>query len=242
MASTVADRWFTGEDRGDRVTAITEPHVNAFFRSWMFHLPGRDADLVVDAGMGLACLSSVLPLTPGKPVIAVASHVHADHVGSLHEFADRRGHRDEADAFSSMADADTFADIFREMHAPVTALPREGWQPEDYRIAPARLTTILEAGDTVDLGDRVFRVLHLPGHSHGCIALLDERDGLMFSGDSIYDSDLVDDLPCSDREAYRNTMRRLLDVDVRIVHGGHGPAFDKVRLNRIALDYLDAAD
>ena len=41
--------------------------------------------------------------------------------------------------------------------------------------------------DIIDLGDRRFRVVHLPGHSPDSIGLLDEHDGLFFSGDAIYD-------------------------------------------------------
>ena len=93
----------------------------------------------------------------------------------------------------------------------------------------------------VDLGDRQFRVLHLPGHSPDSIALFDERDGLFFSGDAIYDDTLIDDLPDSNRAAYRRTMERLLDLPIRIGHGGHGPSFDRTRMREIAADYLRQA-
>ena len=74
----------------------------------------------------------------------------------------------------------------------------EGRMPTS--IQPAPLTMLLGEGDLVDLGDRRFRVLHLPGHSPDSIGLLDERDGLFFSGDAIYDDTLIDDLPDSDRD------------------------------------------
>ena len=74
---------------------------------------------------------------------------------------------------------------------------------------------LLGEGDIVDLGDRRFRVLQLPGHSPDSIGLLDERDGLFFSGDAIYDDTLIDDLPDSDRAAYRATMARIVDLPVR---------------------------
>jgi glyoxylase-like metal-dependent hydrolase (beta-lactamase superfamily II) len=81
-------------------------------------------------------------------------------------------------------------------------------------------------------------VLHLPGHSPDSIALFDEMDGLFFAGDAIYDAMLIDDLPDSNRADYRATMRRLLDLPIRIGHGGHGPSFDGVRMREIASDYL----
>jgi len=81
-------------------------------------------------------------------------------------------------------------------------------------------------------------VLELPGHSP-CIALFDARDGMLFSGDAIYDDRLLDDMPCSDIDAYRRTMRRLIDdIDPRIVYGGHGEPFDGNRMREIAKTYL----
>ncbi len=224
---------------GANLVAFTEPFLNDYFRANFYHLKGRDLDLVVDAGMGLAPLLPLLDLTPGKPVLAVATHIHADHVGSLHEFADRAGPRPEAEAFATMEDRWTFAGEFRSLAEPVAALPHEGWRAQDYRIRPAPLTRILDEGDRIDLGDRSFTVLHLPGHSLGCIGLYEERDGLLFSGDAVYDDTLIDDMWCSDRDDYRATMRRLVDLPVRIVHGGHGASFGEARLKEIAREYLD---
>ena len=217
--------WFSKTRIDANLIAFTEPFLNDYFRANFYHLEGRDRDLVVDAGMGLAALTSELALTPGKPVLAVATHIHADHVGSLHEFSERAGPRLEAEAFATMADRWTFAQEFRSLAEPVTVLPHAGWKAEDYAIRPAPLTRILDEGDVVDLGDRRFTVLHLPGHSFGSIGLFDEHDGTLFSGDAIYDDTLIDDMWCSDRDQYRATMRRLLDLPVRIVHGGHGDSF-----------------
>ena len=66
-------------------------------------------------------------------------------------------------------------------------------------------------GDVVETGDREFEVLHLPGHSPGSIALWERSSGSLFSGDAIYDGVIVDNLPGSDVEIYRETMNWLAD-------------------------------
>lgn len=231
--------WFSRCRLAPELDMFTEPHVHSFVRANVFHLRGRDRDLVVDTGMGLARLSAALDLTPGKPVLAIATHIHLDHVGSLHEFAERAGPSMTAEAFGIMPDELTYAGMFREMAEPVTLLPSGGWRAEAYAIPPAPLTAALGEGDRVDLGDRCFTVLHLPGHSPDSIGLLDERDGMFFSGDAIYDAMLIDDLPDSDREAYRRTMARILDLPVRVGHGGHGESFSPERMRAIARPYLD---
>ncbi len=231
--------WFRKRRVSDDLTVLDEPYVHEIFRSNVWHLRGRDADLVVDTGMGLGILSAALDLTPGKPVVVVATHAHVDHVGSLHEFAERAGPRIEAEAFATMEDKVTYADAFRALKYPVSAKPSDGWNAKKYRLTPAPLTRLLDDGDVVETGDRVFRVLHLPGHSPGSIGLLDERDGLLFSGDAIYDDELYDELPDSDRDAYRATMARIAGLPVRIVHGGHGESFDAARMREIARRYIE---
>jgi glyoxylase-like metal-dependent hydrolase (beta-lactamase superfamily II) len=230
--------WFSKDVISGRVTRICEPHVHKFFRANMFHVVGRDADLVIDFGMGLGDLRSALDIRPGKPVLAVATHVHVDHVGSFHEFEPRLGHAAEAEAFARMPDADTLAGYFRKQPEALTAAAPTGMTPEAYRISPAPLTRILAENDVIDIGDACYTVLHLPGHSPGSIGLLDHRTGEFFSGDAIYEGGLVDDLPGCDIEAYKVTMKRLSELDVDVVHGGHGTRFSRDRLREIAITYL----
>ncbi len=232
--------WFSKEVISDRLTRLWEPHVHRFFRANLFHIIGKDADLVVDFGTGLGCLRGALNIQSGKPILAVATHIHVDHVGSFHEFENRLGHQDEADAFSYMNDADTLANYFRGQSEALNQAPPADILLEDYRITPAPLTQILTENCNIDIGNACYTVLHLPGHSAGSIGLLDQRTGTFFSGDAIYEGQLVDDLPGSDKNIYNNTMRRLLELDVNIVHGGHGNQFGNLRMHEIAKKYIEA--
>jgi glyoxylase-like metal-dependent hydrolase (beta-lactamase superfamily II) len=67
----------------------------------------------------------------------------------------------------------------------------------------------VDEGDTIALGSRVFEVMHTPGHSPGGICLLDHEAGIFFSGDTVYDSRLFDELPGSDINSYVKTIARL---------------------------------
>ncbi|RWP34916.1 MBL fold metallo-hydrolase [Mesorhizobium sp.] len=230
--------WFSKTVIDAATTMLTEPFVHDFVRANIWHLRGRDVDLLVDTGMGICPLAPEIDTPDGKPLLVVATHIHLDHVGSLHEFPLRAGPRMSAAQFDSMDEAVTYAHMFHDLDGAVSKLPAPGWKAAEYRIPPAPLTRTLDEGDLVDLGDRQFRVLHLPGHSPDSIGLFDEADGLFFAGDAIYDALLIDDLPDSDRSAYRRTMQRLLDLPVGIGHGGHGPSFDGNRMREIATGYL----
>lgn len=239
MSAEAGPGWFAVADLGGGLFSIHEPQVHRFFRANIFLLHGRDADLLIDFGMGLRPLAPlVAELASGAPMIAVATHSHADHIGGFHEFADRRAHSSEAAACASMPDDATFAPIFRGLDEPVAVLPEPGWRKDGWRIAPAPLTARLEEGDTIDLGNRRLDVLHLPGHSPGSIGLLDSQNGLFFPGDAIYRGTLVDDLPHSDRTTYRATMERIAALDIAIAHGGHNEAISGQEMRDIARGYL----
>jgi len=91
----------------------------------------------------------------------------------------------------------------------------------------------------IDLGDRRLAVLHLPGHTPGEIGLWEEATGLLFSGDCVYESGiLLDELPESNVADYVKSMRRLRDLPVRIVHGGHDDSFGRGRLLELIDEYV----
>jgi glyoxylase-like metal-dependent hydrolase (beta-lactamase superfamily II) len=231
--------WFEVTPLGPALWRTTEPAVNPFYRANAYTIHGRDADLQVDFGCGLAPLRPALPLT-GRPVIAVATHAHVDHVGGLHEFSDRRGPAAEAATFAAMDDAGTLQLWLRggAEGAAYSSPPAPGFRLADWRLVPAPLTLALSEGDLIDLGDRRFRVLHLPGHSPGSLGLLDEAAGLFLSGDAIYDDMLVDDVPGASVADYLRTMQRLLTLDFAAAHGGHGPEMTRARLREIAGNYI----
>ena len=238
----MAENWYATRMVEPGLSVVTEPFVHDYFSANVFILEGRERDLVIDTGMGLRPLRDSLALTPGKPVIAVATHIHLDHVGGLHEFEERAGPAVSAAAFATMPDALTYAGMFRGFPGAVTRAPSPGWSSEDYRLAPAPLGRALRSNDRIDLGDRSFTVFALPGHSPDSIGLLDEEDGLFFCGDAIYPGGLIDGLPDSDRRAYRSTMRLILSLPIRLACGGHGEVMDPGTVRMIAEDYLHATD
>jgi len=89
----IAERWFEIRPLGDGVTLITEPHVDPLIRCNIWHLRGRDRDLLIDSGLGIASLADAARSLFERPLTAVATHTHYDHVGGLHEFPERVVHR-----------------------------------------------------------------------------------------------------------------------------------------------------
>lgn len=244
----VVDPWWQVIPAGAGVTKLIEPQVASLLRCNVWHVRGRDRDLVVDSGLGIVPLVGAARHLFERPALAVATHSHYDHTGGFGEFSDRAMHPAEA----AVVSRDRSAPLLREeMGLPgsslggyevdevlVTAVPANGWDPAGHRQPAAAPTRLIDEGDVIDLGDRAFEVLHLPGHSSGSIGLWEPATGTLFSGDAIYDGPLLDNLPGSDVEQYRATMHRLLDLPVEIVHGGHDDDFGRARLIEICRAYL----
>lgn len=80
----VAPAWFAVTWVTARTAVLTEPHMHDLLQANLWYLRGRDRDLLVDAGNGVAPLSSVLArFVPGgrREVTVVVTHAHIDHIG-----------------------------------------------------------------------------------------------------------------------------------------------------------------
>jgi glyoxylase-like metal-dependent hydrolase (beta-lactamase superfamily II) len=254
MALPIADRWFEHRSIGDGITLLWEPHVIPLMRCNIWHIRGRDRDLIIDTGMGVASLHDATRHLIDKPVLAVATHSHLDHVGGHHEFEETVVHAREAGILTepeteiSLRNEAYFGAEGRRKLAEagyeipdgcmITALPVAGYDPDRYRLRPAKRVRPVEDGMRVDTGDRNFEVLHLPGHSPGSMGLWEEKTGTLFSGDALYDGPLLDQLDDSDIPAYIHTMERLRALPANIVHGGHDPSFGRARMIELIDDYL----
>lgn len=243
----VTAEWFAVTEVGDGITRITEPHVRPLLRANFWHVRGRDHDLIIDCGLGVASVRTALPSLFAHDPVLVLTHAHLDHMGSAHEFDDCWAHPSEPIATPGRGSlhGPTLARLLglqrenqRLPDTLITARPDPSFDPASYRLTPATVTRYLRDGDVVDLGDRGFTVLHVPGHSPGGIALYEEATQTLFSGDTIYNDELLDDIDGADPVAYRRSMHRLQDLPVRRCHGGHAESIDGPRLQQIIDDYL----
>lgn len=233
--------WYRIRALSDGVTFIDEPFIQEFYRCNIWHVRGRDRDMLVDSGMGVVSLREWVPLVTERALTAVASHTHFDHIGCHHEFDDRAVHEAEADILANperkaiLADPYVTDEIFDR-------LPPEPYQSATYGVRAAPATRRLADGDIVDLGDRHFEVVHTPGHSPGGIALWESSTGILFSGDIVYDGPLIEDTYHANAADYVRSMERLYDLPVRVVHGGHFPSYDGDRHRAIIRAWLDSKE
>lgn len=236
----VVEQWYEVFDYSNEVSLIRERYVANWLRCNIWHVRGRDYDLLIDTGMGLRPLKLEIARLTEKPIKVVSTHCHFDHIGGANEFDCRLGHKLEADVHRNPTLENTATSGFVRAET-FKALPYEGFNAEDYFVKPAPLTGYLDEGDVLNLGNRSFQVFHLPGHSPGSIALYEKQTETLFSGDVIYDGDLYDTVYHSDKEAYRESLCRLKTLKINTIHGGHDESFGRPRMLQIIDGYLSGS-
>lgn len=87
------DNWFTIEQIDKDSWIISE------YRHWeethCYLLNGSERSLLIDTGLGICNIfNEVIKLT-NKPVTAVATHIHWDHIGGHQYFPDFYAHKEE---------------------------------------------------------------------------------------------------------------------------------------------------
>ena len=254
MRLPVATNWFNRKKIDQDITLLWEPHVVELDRCNIWHIRGRDRDLLIDSGLGVASLRNAARDLFEHDTIAVATHSHYDHTGCFHEFSTRAAHSSEQFDFTKEAlkslrvdsiPADIRAYLDRVGYGLtseylITALPEHNFNPDLWQQTAAAPTWLLEEGNIIDLGNRQFEVLHLPGHSPGSIGLWEEKSATLFSGDAIYDGPLLDEFPECNVTDYLKTMQKLIDLPIQLVHGGHDPSFNRAKLIEIAQNYIES--
>jgi glyoxylase-like metal-dependent hydrolase (beta-lactamase superfamily II) len=197
-------------------------------QSYAVRLP--DGWALVDtglAGYGEQILDALAGLgaAPGDIREIVLTHAHMDHTGSLAELAEATGARVLAGAGDAAVvrgerpePEPVFLDWERELHASVLAQIPGGPQPA----RPCRVDRELREGDTLDWGQEV-RVVEVPGHTPGSIALYLPSSRVLFSGDTIANvRQLMLGVFNTDRQAAIASFRKQGALDVDIALFGHG--------------------
>lgn len=241
----VVEDWYVVTSVDDCITLIEEPHVDLLLQANIWHIAGAKRDLFVDAGLGVTSLKESLPGLFGNDPAVVVTHSHLDHVGSAHEFDECWAHESEdlGRPGAATLSGPMLAAAMNITYTPIpdlliNARPGAAYDPMSFTTRPARITRRLRHGDEIDLGDRVLTVMHMPGHTPGSICLYDCDNRILFTGDVLYDGELLDTLFESDISDYRESLRTMKDLDVDIVHPGHGPSFDGSRMRELINEYL----
>jgi len=183
---------------------------------------------VIDPGDEAALIISRLKELNWVPNYILLTHGHFDHLMALPDLLEAF----EKGVFG--ANDKPKVGIHR-MDAHYLGKDAQGVQGKSYAVAAggdssyinAIWKPIKEADILFEEGDTLppFKVLHVPGHTPGSAAFYDEKAGVLFSGDTLFQGDWGrTDLPGGNGALIQQSLKRLRSMDEKIVVcPGHGP-------------------
>ena len=210
------ENWFSTKQIDENTFVISEP--NHWEETNCYLLVGKEYALLIDTGLGISDISKEVLKITNKPVIAVPTHIHWDHIGGLWNFPEFYVHESEKDWIEGNFPLSN--EFVRKMLVKDNNLT-EHIDIDDYAVFQGNSKRILTDGDIIDLGNRKIKVLHTPGHSPGHMCFFEEKTSCLFSGDLIYKGTLFANYESTDPEKYLESVQKISKLPVKRVFPAH---------------------
>lgn len=159
------------------------------------YLVGTDEIGVIDPGPDEEShIQAILEEGGGRIRWILCTHTHSDHAPATPRLKELTGAKVGA------------------MSAPVT--------DHDFRLEP---DIRLAHDELIQCGEVGIRMVHTPGHASNHLCFLLNNNGMLFTGDHIMQgSTVVIWPPDGSMRAYIESLRRLLEIEIKVLAPGHG--------------------
>lgn len=164
----------------------------------------------------------------------IMTHTHLDHLGCLPEMmktlteAELWMHTDEADPLENGDESfaycmDMFAQMIRTLFKTKSG---------DFNFKTDRK---LNGDETIEIGEMVWEVIHVPGHSLGSIALYNPAGKILIPGDVVYADHAIGrfDFKGASGRQLNDSLLTLAGLDVDILLPGHNRIVKNLPANYI---------
>lgn len=166
--------------------------------------------MVIDPASEVEKITQMLEILGAKLKYIYLTHCHGDHIGGVNELKQKCGgkvliHRKESEALN-----DSSINLMDYIDMPNIELEADSRVDDE---------------DLIHIGDIEFRVIHTPGHTGGSSSLYCQKEGLLFSGDTLFKGTWGrTDLPTGGLVDIMDSISKKLIVlpEETIVYPGHG--------------------
>lgn len=207
-----------------KINNLTYNFQDGASNSCSYLLIGDEKALLIDTGLGVSKLDEAIKQITDLPIIVVNTHGHFDHVGNNKLFKEIYMNEKDFELYKYYCQEDAIDWVYGEvpkvlryfLHqelkiareiepVPVKALPEEGY---------------------FNLGNRIISFFETPGHTPGSICLYDEKNNMLFTGDSAAEAGLLLQLPMSlSPETYLDSAKVMnqfiMERNIEIIYPGH---------------------
>jgi len=231
----VSQDWFEIYKLTEDTYALYEPY---HFEEAIGYLAiGEERAALIDTGTGIGNLKQAVQELTNLPVFVLNTHTHWDHIGNNFQFTEIMcfNHPECVDKLRAGVSNERLLNSLQgdSLWKP---LP-QGFIPTDWSIPPVEPTSTLKDGDNIELGNRTLEVIWTPGHSPGSICLLDEKNRIIFTGDTFFPGPLYAYSDDVDLDSYIASIDRLANRTEefdRMCSGHNDPWVDSEVIHRVA--------
>ena len=186
---------YTIQTLDDRTWLIEE---EAECNVYMYLLAGQERAILLDTGYGTIPLGEITASLTSLPVTVLCTHGHFDHIGGNGWFSHVMMHGADRE-------------LYHQHRLEVRRIAPHATAPE----APEELDWF-EGTMTLDLGGRTLEVFPTPGHTKGCVTVLDVERRWLFTGDTCCKAAVLLNFDHSaDLATYRESVAAILERQPR---------------------------
>lgn len=203
--------WFTVEYIDEDTIAISE--YGHWEQAHSYIVRDRDESILIDSGLGIGSISSVVNQILGMIPPVVTSHVHWDHIGGHSEFDHITVPEIEENWLKNGIPGLPTEEVIENLVTDLSKPLPESFDIDLYEIHTDVPNDTLSDGDILSVGDRSLSVIHTPGHSPGHLSFHEPGRGYLFTGDVLYADTIFADYPTTDPKSLKTSILRLADLD-----------------------------
>jgi hydroxyacylglutathione hydrolase len=222
------DDWYNLKEINDGIWTISDKTgANCYL------VEGKTKSLLIDTGWGLGNLAELVQSLTSLPVNVVFTHGHPDHVNGAYQFSDLYITPQDKKLLNMFYIKETRQQIlnrFKDVLPP-------NFSENDWVNAKITDPSLISENYVFDLGNRKLKVIECPGHTPGSICLLDTKDKILFTGDTILAKPVLMNLETSlPLKIYLKSIKHInnFSSDFNIILSGH----DAKPVNTIVIEEL----
>lgn len=239
--------YFNSEGVGVEITyTFLSEHLVQIFDNLVdsaFLVLGDYSAAVIDGMNGTVDLSVLARQFTDKPLIAIATHGHGDHVGGLQNFAEVHVHEADFALFQDHSSADLrfgflSYDNFKMETGSKLDYTRVNIQEDFLKKNEALKLVPLRDGETFDLGGVSIECISVPGHTPGSMAVLVKEDRVLITGDAANRFTMIAGCPV---EAYLQSLLKLKAraSEFDAVYASHGLLWNETNTAQLSATVID---